>query len=262
MQKIFTFLFLSSSLLLGMSACNRDKKEVDETRTFSQFTEVDVNISGDVFIRADSSRGYSARLIGPKWQVDNLKIRQEGTRLIIESNGTTGNVDVNVDLKRVARITCSGSSRVRGGMESISGVGSYGLNSSGPLSIRSSGSGNVIFETNSDNLNVANSGSGTCEVYNSNSRNADLAVNNNGSGRLRVDGKGDVVTSTLTGSGEGDFEGYRAKRAYTTSTGSGSTTIYATELADITISGSGSVYVSGGAQVTSQITGSGRVIMK
>jgi len=264
MQKKFSpvLLLLALGLSLSLGACNRDKNQVNEIRNFSQFTEVEVSVSGDVFIRTDSTRDHSVNIIGPKWQVENLKFRQEGTRLIIESRGATNKVDLNIDLPRVTRITCSGGGRVRGGMASVSGIGSYALNSDGPLTIRSTGSGDVIFETNTNNLDVSCTGSGSADVYNNSAIDANLTARVTGSGRMRVDGKGDIVTTTVTGSGEGDFERFQGKRAFNTATGSGATRLHASETADITISGSGSVYVSGGAKVTSKVTGSGRVIMK
>ncbi len=88
----------------------------------------------------------------------------------------------------------------------------------------------------------------------------DLAIDLPGSGDITVEGGANNVNINLSGSGNVQCSGLKAKSAKVTLSGSGNATVYASETLDANISGSGTIHYDGNpAQITKSITGSGSI---
>lgn len=86
-----------------------------------------------------------------------------------------------------------------------------------------------------------------------------LSVIASGSSDIRLSGRDDDLTVSVTGSGSVDAAKLQAKQAKVIVGGSGDATVNASDALDVRVSGSGSVHYLGAPKLTKDVSGSGSV---
>lgn len=150
-------------------------------------------------------------------------------KLAIKSNSSFSTkvpLVVKVTMPSIASLKVSGS-----GQSSISDVKAT------KLGIETSGSGNVSFRGNADDIGVRASGSGQVVLF----------------------GKAKSLDVTVSGSGNVDGSALEVAVATVKASGSGNVAVHATTSLDVTVSGSGGVVYAGAPKLSKKVSGSGTV---
>lgn len=236
MKKVNVFLFLVM-LAAMFSSCEKVVGEgpvLQQTRTVSNFSKVDVSISGKVNYTIDPV--YKVEVIAQQNILEVLRTEKIGDELVIKfKNG--------VRVKSHEQIIVNVSSP---SLKSVNLSGSAEFNLSGPLaedhlSLRISGSGNINVQqlAIADKLTATISGSGNISVLAGTAKNEQLKI---------------------SGSGSMNLSAVQAEKATAEISGSGDIKVKPLQTLSASISGSGSVYYLGNPVISSQVSGSGRVI--
>lgn len=232
---------LSSLIVLGIicvavsSSCKKVVGEgpmVRETRTITDFTGIDMAISGNVEIKRGDN--FEIEVIAQKNILDVIKTTKTGSVLLLKfKDGIrikhADDVKIEVTLPYLSSLHLSGSGNltITNGFEGTD------------LSASISGSGNI--NTGSlqyNHLNFSISGSGSIRSANGTANSADL----------KISGSGAII-----------IEGIQVKEVTTKTSGSGSMRLWATDKLNANISGSGSVAYKGNPVVEQKVSGSGKV---
>lgn len=128
--------------------------------------------------------------------------------------------------------------------------------------LRISGSGNIIGESDFDNLDdveLVISGSGDIELK---MVCDELYAKISGSGGIRIRGKGEHGDFNISGSGNIRAADFKVESARAGISGSGNMKIHVTEELDARISGSGDIEYTGRPRINSKSSGSGKIFSR
>lgn len=221
---------------ISISACTKviDGKgpSVSENRMLSNFSSINSEMSGNVYIRQDSF--YKVEVRGQQNVLNALQTTVSGGELNISFKNSTllidnETVEVYISCPNVVSIRQEGSGNISATNKLSSSNMKIELNSSGTISLSA---------LNSNTLDASISGSGKIDVLSGWA--STLALNTSGSGKMNLSGL------------ESDYA--RVKIS-----GSGSSRVFVQKQLDANISGSGDIYYLGNPFVNSNISGSGRV---
>jgi hypothetical protein len=219
----------------GFSSCTKvvgDGPILTESRTATNFSEIEMNIPGDVVVR--QANDYKLEIEAQENILDIIQTPVNGNELVIKFKN-------DVIVRRHDRIRVT-------------------ITSPGIRAFRLNGSGNLRTEGNiqSDHFKLRVSGSGNINMSNLNGTTLEADIS--GSGDIMI--AGGVVNSEdlrISGSGSIDLLHLAARSASTNTTGSGEMKLNVSETLNARITGSGSVYYKGNPLVSSHISGSGKV---
>jgi hypothetical protein len=232
MVKVTAMLLITVAVFSSCTKVVGDGPLLTENRTATNFSEVEINIPGDVVFR--QANDYKLEIEAQENILDIIQTPVNGNELVIKFKN-----DVFVRRHDRIRVTVSAPD----------------INA-----FRLKGSGNLRTEGNiqSGNFNVSVSGSGNIDIPNLNATTLDADIS--GSGDIKISG-GAVTGEDLriSGSGSIDLLNLAARSASTNTTGSGEMKVNVSETLNARITGSGSVYYKGNPVVSSHITGSGKV---
>lgn len=188
-------------------------------------------LSGSPDVTVATGGPMSVRATGADADIDQLDIRVEDERLLIETRrgarswSSRKGVKLEITVPSLSAAVVSGSGAI-----DIDRV-------QGPFSARVSGSGDLsVAYLDATSLRLAVSGSGDIDIGNGHCTAGSLAT---------------------TGSGSIDASRVRCGTLAATVTGSGDIKGQATDTATLRLTGSGNVTVTGGARCTTSTTGSG-----
>jgi hypothetical protein len=203
------------------------------TRPAQHFNAIDLQMNGNVFYTVSDST--SVRIIA-KESIHHILQTQvvNGVLLIRYNDGKTYDADESIRIELTGPGVNSLSSNTSGS------IYVYGEVKTPRLSIRSSGSGNIVLDrvnTYAVDAEVAVSG--------------DISVNS---------GVTTEVTLKSMASGSIKFAKLDAKTVTAEMKGSGDITIKVSDQLDATIKGSGSLFFYGSPSVQSHVSGSGRLV--
>ena len=231
-------LLLISAAAIMMTSCYKDRITgegplVTETRAHSNFSGIDLRISGDVYFNQDTV--YKVEVEAQENILDVMETYVSNNKLVIKFKN-----DVRVKDHEPVRIMISGPSVKE---LKISGSGNItttgAINPSG-MEMDIDGSGNIhMTELNTGFLDADISGSGNITV------DAGTATEE----KLRISGSGNINLGDIA-----------ASKATATTSGSGDMRVNAAQTLNVTISGSGNVYYKGNPVINTSISGSGKVL--
>ena len=231
-----TSIWLMAIIITTLMSCEKivgDGPVVTETRIHTNFSGIDLRISGDVYYT--QAPEFSVEVSGQQNVLNVLETYTSNNRLVIKYEN-----DVRVRSHERVRIVISAplvnTLRVSGS----GNIHTNGMMNPGYMDMDVSGSGDILIaELYTGPIDANISGSGSITV------NTGLATKE----ELKISGSGDI-----------DLRNVVAKEASTVTSGSGSIQVNLSERLNSIISGSGSVYYRGDPVVSSKISGSGRVI--
>ncbi len=231
--------YLLALLLLTaiFSSCEKITGEgpvLQQTRTVTDFSKVDVSISGTVNYTIDPV--YKVEVIAQQNILEVLRTERVGDELVIKfKNG--------VRVKSHEQIIVNVSSPT---LRSVNLGGSAEFTISGPLAgndldLRISGSGSINIQQLSiaDKLTATISGSGNITALAGTAKSENLKISGSGSIHLHAV-QADKATADISGSGD--------------------IKVKASQTLTANISGSGSVYYLGNPVISSHVSGSGKVL--
>jgi len=231
-------LFFSLILLTFFSSCNNDDNNctsgegqiVDETRSVADFTEVFVELSGNVLItQGGTTQEVVVRSHANIIPLVETKVTSGGI-LTITVNGCTGSVnqlDILITTPDIESLILNGSGN-------IEGQNSFDMDQ---LDLILNGSGNITAQ-------------GTF---------GDLLMTITGSGNFTGSGSADNFGATVNGSGNISSFDLQSKNCAVLVTGSGNSELSVSDSLQVTITGSGNVQYKGDPVVNENVTGSGTV---
>jgi hypothetical protein len=224
-----TLLSLSLTILFSLAVISSYAQKT-EKRDVGNFTSVGLAISGELYLTQGSS--FEVTLEGSEADLEHILTEVEGKTLKIKltpkSYRTKGNVIVRVSLPEIEGLAVAGSGKVF-----------------------------AKGEINSDDLEIAVSGSGEVTMDNLIVDDLELAIS--GSGDVFLAGGADDAEIAISGSGDVKAEKFEIERCEIAISGSGSCRVNVEEDLEASISGSGKVYYRGNAKVDAHVSGSGKV---
>ena len=205
------------------------REEVRDVKGFHALSN-----SGSIEVEVHFGSRESVRLEGDQAAIDEIETVVENGTLQIRYkkrswSGTRnwGKVTAYVTAKRIDALAQSGSGKIT----------VTGTVTGEELSASLSGSGRVIFESDTEVCNASISGSG----------------------RIVANGIANECNISISGSGQFDGSELRSQSASLRISGSGNISIHTDKQLDASISGSGNVNYSGNAQTNVRTSGSGRI---
>jgi hypothetical protein len=228
-------LFILTGMMVMFASCEKVVGEgpvVTETRNISDFSGVDLRVSGNIYFT--QSPEYKVEVRAQQNILGVLETYVANNKLVIRFDNDVvvrrhENVTVNISAPDLSSIRVSGSGDIM---------------TTGPLT------------PNSMEMDI--SGSGSITVNDLETGYLDATIS--GSGDIKViNGSADEEKLRISGSGDMDLANVLAKYVTTTTSGSGDTRVHATDRLNVTISGSGSVYYRGQPSISTKISGSGKV---
>lgn len=202
---------------------------VKKTLQLDNFHAINLSVSGNVYLKQGSTQ--SVEVEAQQNIIDNLKKEVTDGRWNIgfeENVRRLNKLNIYITVPSIDEVLVSGSGDIIG-QSVFSGIST--------LNIGVSGSGNIEFEGNAEEMFARVTGSGDIEV------------------------KGSAKTGEIRISGSGDIEahGFKTTDAKIRISGSGDASIHATNSLEVRITGSGDVAYKGSPKLNSRITGSGDI---
>lgn len=230
-KRIFFSTGLFSILLvLILSSCNDcmegNGKMATRTAKFSEITTINLSVSADVKLVADSSG--TVTIEGESNIIEAIILEQKGTRLRITSEpcfSSSKPITITIPMKTVSDLQINGSGSIKSVNKMAASDLELGINGSGEIDLDIN-AGNVLSKIN-------------------------------GSGDITLKGAAQRHKVEVNGSGNLDAENFPTGNVAITVNGSGDCKVFATTALGIKIRGSGSVYYSGAPDISSDIKGSG-----
>lgn len=234
MKKIIVALLISV-ILMTLNACRKvigHGPVVNENRTVSGFTAINMRVPGDLYFVQDSI--YKIEIEAQENIIREIETSTNGTELKIRVRD-----HVRLRAREDIRITVSAPSVTQ-------------------LTVSGSGTIKVLQPYKPASAKLSVSGSGTITINQMETNNIDASVS--GSGELFVmTGTASHEDVDISGSGRIDLLGVIVNTADTRISGSGSIKLYVNQQLTSKISGSGRVYYKGNPVIHTTITGSGKV---
>ncbi len=228
MKSMYTVLILS--LVIGLVACDDENgiQEIELTLDTLPFDEIRLEGSSD--IRIIQSDIHRVTIQGRERDVNNVEVRVVNDKLIVEEHGNNPtDLLIQVYVPEISKLECSGSSLI---------YGESHFTQDRNIDISLSGSGELDFAIDTDDL--------------------DLEIT--GSGYVYLEGNIQTFDADITGSGWLRAFGLDTKLTDVRLEGSGSAEVFVETDLDVFIVGSGDVFYKGHPSINAQITGSGAVI--
>lgn len=217
-------------LTLVLSSCNDcmegNGKMATRTAKFTEVTAVNLSLSADVKLVADSSG--IVKIEGESNIIEAIILEQQGTKLRITSEpcfSSNKPITITIPMKTVTDLQINGS----GSIKSTSKMGAS------DLELGINGSGDIDLEVDAANVK------------------SDI----NGSGNIILKGAAQRHKIEVNGSGNLEAENFPTGNVGITVNGSGDCKVMATTALAIKVRGSGNVYYSGAPDISSDIKGSG-----
>ncbi len=221
---------------------------VTETVSVPDFTGIDLEISGDVYLTQGDELLVEVK--GQENIIDLLDLDvTDGVWRIrfTECVRKVSDFDIYITLPKLTSAHLSGSGNIEG--ETPFDVDD--------LDLKVSGSGNISLDVTGNNITSKISGSGNIRL----ALDAQTLVSTiTGSGNNHLTGK--VPTHDFEVKGSGDVMGFEliTDDTFIKISGSGKAEVYADNTLDVDISGSGNVFYKGSPALDVKISGSGEVI--
>lgn len=247
------------SFVLILQSCRDDRfgcirgegKTTTETRTVSDFEEIEIQSGATLYITEDSI--YSFTATAQENLLENLIVSiRNGKILVKDRRCVRGKNDmiINIHAPKINNITVNGSATVTQYKKNTTVEPNirYEMNGSGNLRIVGTVYGTDIFSKIT--------GSGDIE-YEANCVQSNMTIS--GSGHIYVQGVANVSDFKIAGSGEVDAFELQADDVWADITGSGNIKTTANKTLDVNISGSGRVEYKGWPRISSRISGSGSI---
>jgi hypothetical protein len=224
-------LLFAAMLAFSCTAPVLSGETVKEIRNVSQFSEISLAISADVFLTQGSVQ--KVEIEGDKTSLEEIETVVNGKTLKIHTkdmfHGNIGKVSVYITVPGIDALTISGS----GDIAAKSDI------STDELDLNVSGSGSIRFnELSAREVSATITGSGGIEVS---------------AGQAQSE-----LEVVITGSGSLSAEGFSVPEADVTITGSGSAKVWVVKELETNITGSGNVAYKGDPLVNANSTGSGK----
>ena len=227
---LYTSSLFAILLTMVLSSCNDcmegNGKMATRTAKFTEITAVNLSLSADVKLVADSSG--VVKIEGESNIIEAIILEQQGTKLRITSEpcfSSNKPITITIPMKTVTDLQINGS----GSIKSTSKMGAS------DLELGINGSGDIDLEVDAANVK------------------SDI----NGSGNIILKGAAQRHKIEVNGSGNLEAENFPTGNVGITVNGSGDCKIMATTALAIKIRGSGNVYYSGAPDISSDIKGSG-----
>ena len=236
--------------LLAVSAMSSPVLAANQDLTLKKFSKVKVSAPVDLDVSVGKAQSFSME--GREKDLNRLIIEVRDGTLIIKKEKYSGRmkkVMITISMEDLTKFIINGSSDAR-----IRDVNTRSFK------IGINGSGDVMFDGKSHNLDVKINGSGDVESkgFDAKSISADI----NGSGDISLVGKCDDLEVSISGSG--DFSGRQllCSAVETRVSGSGDVTVYARSSVRVRTSGSADVEVYGNpGSIQSRSSGSSELIV-
>lgn len=240
-----THLTLSLAILLGTTAlvstsCKKERwpycvrangKMTTETRTVDQFTQIELNGSGDVYLyQVGSDSEENIEIEASSNVMDRIETEVKNGRLEIKTKCINGRSDMKftIKVKDLSKVSISGSG-------SVTTKDHFNVDD---LELNISGSGEMNFDATATDI--------TCNI--------------SGSGDLDLNGSTNILDATISGSGNVKAFDMPTTDCIIQVSGSGNCEVYVNGRLDVDISGSGSVVYDGTpTEFNSSTSGSGSV---
>ena len=227
---LYTSALSTILLTLVFSSCNDcmegNGKMATRTAKFTEITAVNLSLSADVKLVADSSG--IVKIEGEGNIIEAIILEQQGTKLRITSEPcflSNKPIIITIPMKTVTDLQINGS----GSIKSTSKMGAS------DLELGINGSGDIDLEVDAANVK------------------SDI----NGSGNIILKGAAQRHKIEVNGSGNVEAENFATGNVGITVNGSGDCKVMATTALAIKIRGSGNVYYTGAPDISSDIKGSG-----
>jgi len=218
---VFTLLFTSCN-----DCIEGNGKMATRTAKFTEITSVNLSISADVKLVADSSG--MVKIEGESNIIEAILLEQKGTRLRISSEpcfSANKPITITIPMKNVNDLQINGSGSIQSDTKMASSDLELGINGSGDIDIA---------------VDAAN-----------------VMSTINGSGNISLKGAAQRHKIEVNGSGDVNAENFPTGNVSIVVNGSGDSKVFATTALAIKIRGSGNVYYSGAPDISSDIKGSG-----
>lgn len=234
MKRIYLMLMIGTAFI-SLNSCKKvtgDGPVITETRSVSNFSEIEFEVPGDIIFIDAPEREVT--ISAQRNIINVIETYVSGNELKVKVRDNT-----NIGSSKGITITVKGPN-----------VRSLKLSGSGNLSVPGT------FAADDARLRIA--GSGTMMV--SRVEALKLEVTISGSGNIDVlEGSANDVDLNISGSGNLDLVGLAAKKASTQTSGSGTMKVNVTDELEVRISGSGDVYYLGSPTMDVDISGSGKI---
>lgn len=234
MKKVSIALF--SALALFTASCEKVVGEgpvVTETRSATNFSGLDLRMSGDVYFTRDAA--YKVEVSAQQNILDKLETYVSNGKLVIKFEN-----DTRVRSHESVKVKVSGPDLTNVRVSGSGNVTSTNAITPGSLDLDISGSGGItLADVTSAYISTTISGSGDIKILNGTITEEKIKI---------------------SGSGNTDLSNVSAAKATTTTSGSGDIWLQVSNDLDVTISGSGSVHYKGNPIIDTRISGSGKVV--
>jgi len=227
---LYTSALFAILLAIVLSSCNNciegNGKMATSTAKFTEITAVNLSLSADVKLVADSSG--MVKIEGESNIIEAIILEQQGTKLRITSEpcfSSNKPITITIPMKTVTDLQINGS----GSIKSTCKMGAS------DLELGINGSGDIDLEVDAANVK------------------SDI----NGSGNIILKGAAQRHKIEVNGSGNVEAENFATGNVGITVNGSGDCKVMATTALAIKIRGSGNVYYTGAPDISSDIKGSG-----
>ena len=217
-------------VLLAVSSMICPDASAQDVRDLDPFTGIGIGVSADVYYT--QGNGHQVTIEGKSQDVEDLVTEVSNGFLRVGYDNvrmSRSRLTIHITSKEIESVRISGSAKFMAGEE---------VNSD-EMELAVSGSGGVIFDRlNSDEVETNVSGSGFVEL----------------SG-----GGADEMEARISGSGKILAEDFQVSECSVMISGSGNCTVGVSDELDAKISGSGNVYYRGNPEINSATSGSGSV---
>lgn len=222
--------FLAIMLSMVLSSCDNclegNGKMATRTAKFTEITSIDLSLSADVELVADSTG--TVTIEGESNLIEAIVLEQTGTKLRITAEPCISSnkpITIKIPMKLISELQIKGSGSIK----------STAKMSASDLDLSINGSGDIDIDVDATNVKSSI----------------------NGSGNIVLKGAAQRHKIDVNGSGSLEAENFPTGNISIDINGSGDCKVMATTALSVEIKGSGSVYYSGAPDISSDIKGSG-----
>jgi len=247
---IITFA-LAYSLYMMAGGVRGDGNIIEETRDVSNFSQITVNHSGDVYMKQGET--FALTIEAEANLMEYLETNVNGDTLTFDVRDNTFlqptqpiNYHLTVPSLSAVRTNASGNITIADSFTAED------------FTINVSASGNITLDTLTvTTLNIADNASGEITITTLDAQQIDADLN--GSGSVTLAGTTDSQNVSIDGSGSYNGENLTSVTAQVRGNASGDATVRVSDTLDATINGSGNIRYYGNPNVTTRVNGSGDI---